>query len=370
MEVFSKGKIGSLTLKNRWIHSSTYEGLANPDGSCSDALLKLNRQLAAGGVSANIVSFSFIHDTGRSLKGQIGIHNDSMIPGLSRLAETIKKENCRAFIQIAHAGCHAVKRFSHAEPMGPSHIVTKKNGEAREMTKTEIAGVIQWFASGARRAREAGFDGVQLHMAHGYLLCSFLSPYYNRRQDEYGGSVEGRARLAVEVIRAVRQETGPDFPILAKLNCDDGLENGMNYELMGQTAAILEAAGLDAVELSGGCGADGAKWPSSRSVNPKTVDEEGYFKEASGAFRANCGLPLILVGGYRSPEGGEKMIAGGVSDFVSISRPLIREPDLINRWAGGDLSRARCVSCNVCRDRLFAEETPGLLCPFAERDAL
>jgi len=368
MKVFSEGKIGALTLKNRWIHSATYEGMAADDGSCTDRVIELNREIAAGGVAANIVSFSFVHDTGRSLKGQIGVHSDAMVPGLAKMAEAIKAEGCRAFIQIAHAGCHAVERFSHAQSMGPSHMVNKKGGEAREMSKGEIDEAIRWFADGARRVKEAGFDGVQLHMAHGYLLCSFFSPYYNHRQDEYGGSVENRARLAVEVVKAVRNEVGPDFPILAKLNSEDGIEGGVTYELAGQHAKILEEAGLDAIELSGGCGADGAKWPSSRGVNPKTVEEEGYFKGASPYFRANCNLPLILVGGYRTVEGGEKMTQSGAADFVSISRPLVREPGLIGRWLAGDTARAKCVSCNLCRDRLFAETVDGLICPFAVKD--
>ena len=367
MKVFTEGKIGNLKLKNRWIHSATYEGMASPDGSWSDEVIACSREIAAGGVAANVVSFAFVHETGRSLKGQIGIHNDDMIPGLARMADAIKKENCKAFIQIAHAGCHASLRFSNAQSIGPSPVTNIKGGLTREMTTTEIEDAVQWFADAARRGKQAGFDGIQLHMAHGYLLCSFLSPHYNRREDEFGGSVEGRSRFAVEVIKAVRREIGPDFPLIAKLNCEDGLEDGTTYDLMGKYAAIFQKAGLDAIELSGGCSADGAKWPSSRGFDPKTASEEGYFKGAASYFRASCSLPLILVGGNRSLEGGEKMISDGTCDFLSISRPLIREPDLINRWLSGGTSRAKCISCNVCRDRLFAEKTEYLVCPFASK---
>jgi len=368
MNVFSEGRIGNLILKNRWIHSATHEGNANPDGSCGPDIIELNRKIAAGGVAANIVSFAFVHDTGHSLHGQIGIHNDDMIPGLAKMAETIKKENCRAIIQIGHAGCHANESLSHAQSIGPSPMVNVKGGVTRQMTKTEIEDSIQWFADAARRAKEAGFEGIQLHMAHGYLLCSFLSPHYNHREDEYGGSIEGRIKLPLEVIQAVRREIGPDFPLLAKLNCEDGLDSGMTYDIMGHNVEIFQRAGLDAIEISGGCSADGAKWPSSRGFNPQTPEEEGYFKKAAPYFRAKCSLPLILVGGNRTLEAGETMIADGTCDFLSISRPLIREPGLINRWAAGDTSRAKCISCNLCRDRLFAQKETSLFCPFAELD--
>lgn len=368
MKIFTEGKIGNLTLKNRWIHSATYEGMANPDGSCSDQVIECSRNIAAGGVAANVVSFAFVHPTGRSLKGQIGIHTDDMIPGLTRMADAIKNENCKAFIQIAHAGCHASEVYSHAQSIGPSPVTNIKGGVTKEMTVAEIQEAVQWFVDGARRAKRAGFDGVQLHMAHGYLLCSFLSPHYNHREDEYGGSVEKRAKLAVEVIKAVRQEVGADYPLMAKLNCEDGLTTGTTYEMMAQTAAILQETGLDAIELSGGCSADGALWPSSRGVNPLTAEEEGYFKKAAPYFKKTCSLPLILVGGNRTPEAAERMITDGTTDFLSISRPLIREPGLINRWAAGDMSRAKCISCNVCRDRLFAGKEDYLICPFANKD--
>ena len=368
MKVFSEVKIGNLTLKNRWIHSATHEGNANPDGSCNDEIIEVNRKIAAGGVAANIVSFAFAHSTGQCLRGQIGIHNDDMIPGLAKMADAIKKENCKAIIQIGHAGCHAWDVYTGTQSIGPSPMTNVKGGVTREMTKMEIEDSIQWFANAARRAKEAGFDGIQLHMAHGYLLCSFLSPHYNHRQDEYGGSVEGRLKLPLEVVKAVRREIGPDFPLLAKLNCEEGLPTGMTYDVMGGNAAALQQAGLDGIEVSGGCSADGALWPSSRGFNPKTPEEEGYFKKAAPYFREKCSLPLILVGGNRTPEAGEKMIQDGTCDFLSISRPLVREPDLINRWASGDLSRAKCISCNVCRDRLFAHKEDSLICPFAKMD--
>ena len=370
MNIFTEGKIGNLALKNRWIHSATYEGMADPDGACTEQVIECSRKIAAGGVAANVVSFAFVHTTGRSLRGQIGIHTDDMIPGLTKMASAIKKENCKAFIQIAHAGCHASEVYSHAQSIGPSPMTNIKGGVTREMTHDEIKEAIQWFVDAAKRAKQAGFDGVQIHMAHGYLVCSFLSPHYNHRTDEYGGSVENRARFAVEIVKAVRREVGANYPLIAKLNCEDGLETGTTYEMMSEIAVLLQNAGLDAIELSGGCSADGALWPSSRGLDPRTPEEEGYFKQAAPYYRKTCTLPLILVGGNRTPEAAERMIEDGLTDFLSISRPLIREPGLINRWANGDLSRAKCISCNVCRDRLFAGKEDRLLCPFACKDQI
>ena len=367
MKVFTGAAIADLQLKNRFIHSATYEGMAAADGSCTEQLIETNRRIAAGGVAANIVSFSFVHDTGRSLKGQVGIHDDAMIAGLSRLAEAIKAENCKAFIQIAHAGCHADARYSHTQSMGPSAMTNKIGGEARAMSREEIHEAVGWFVAAAKRAKLAGFDGVQLHLAHGYLLLSFLSPYYNRRDDEYGGSPENRFRFIGEIIRGIREELGSSYPLLAKLNSTDGIEGGITHDLMASYACMLQDASVNAIEISGGSQVDGALWPSSRGVDPKTPAEEGYFRTVSPFFRASCTLPLIMVGGNRSLESAESMVSDGTTDFISISRPLIREPDLINRWKSGDTSRAKCISCNACKNNLFSLRVDHLYCPFAEK---
>ncbi len=288
---FEEGKIGNLVLKNRWIHSATYEGMAGDDGSCNDEIIRLNRNIAAGGVSANIVSFSYVHESGKCLRGQIGIHRDEMTHGLRKMAEAIKKKQCRAFIQLGHAGCHANSLYTGIQSIGPSEVYNVKGGHTRAMSKTEISDAVGWFAMAAKRAKEAGFDGVQLHMAHGYLLSSFLSPHYNHRTDEYGGSIVNRLRFPLEVIKAVRSTTGDNYPIIIKLNCEDGLEDGTTYDLMGEYVARLETSGIDAVELSGGCGADGALWPSSRGYDPKNIDDEGYFKRAASFYKNACALP-------------------------------------------------------------------------------
>ena len=252
--------------------------------------------------------------------------------------------------------------------MGPSVMENKRGGLARAMTRADIEDVVDLFASAAWRAKDAGFDGVQIHAAHGYMVSSFLSPHYNRRKDEYGGSVANRARLFIEILDKIRAKVGPDYPVITKLNSSDLVEGGLTPEMMVETGLILEKNGLDAIELAGGSNTDNAHPDvSSLPIDPKSPDEEGYFVEAAKLYKKQVKIPLILVGGFRSLEGCSKILDANIADFISLSRPLVREPRLINRWQAGDIARARCISCNLCRKVLFAEQVPGLMCPVEKK---
>ncbi|MGI5892595.1 MAG: NADH:flavin oxidoreductase [Bacillota bacterium] len=363
MKVFEQGQIGKMTVKNRFVHSPTYECLADDDGYCTPELIAFNREIAEGGVGLHTVSFAFVHNSGRHLKGQIGIHNDKALPGLSELAKSIKEGGARAFIQIAHSGPHANKIYSGQQSMGPSAMVNKRGGECRAMTIGEIEEAIGWFSDAARRTRDAGFDGVCIHASHGYLIGSFLSPVYNHREDQYGGSLENRARLFIEVFRAIRREVGPDYPIITKMNSEDRAIGGMTSSEMVETALLFQNEGIDAIELSVGINADaGEPDVSSPPVDPKTPENEGYFREAAVLYKKSVSTPLILVGGFRSLEGCEMALQSNVADFISLSRPLVREPNLIKRWMQGDTARAKCISCNLCRKDLFSGATTRLQC--------
>jgi 2,4-dienoyl-CoA reductase-like NADH-dependent reductase (Old Yellow Enzyme family) len=214
------------------------------------------------------------------------------------------------------------------------------------MTTQDIREIVDAFAGAARRAKSAGFDGVQVHSAHGYLLSQFLSPIYNRRRDEYGEDVRNRARIHLEIYDAVRQAVGKDYPILIKMNCRDFAENGLSLEDSVQIAGLFAGAGFDAIELSGGLLTNKELSPCRPGIN--SVDKEAYFKEEARVFKQEVGIPLILVGGVRSIEVAEQLIADGVADYISMSRPFIREPDLVNRWKAGDRSRSSCKSDNLC----------------------
>lgn len=202
------------------------------------------------------------------------------------------------------------------------------------------------YVDAARRAQSAGFDGIQLHSAHGYLLSQFLSPWFNRRTDQYGGTGENRVRIHIETIRAIREVVGNDYPMLAKINSQDFSEGGLVVGDSIAAAGRMVEAGLDAIELSGGLLTGGRLSPSRPNID--TPEKEAYFQDAAGAFKRALGVPLILVGGIRSMEVAERLLTEKGADYVSMSRPLIREPDLIQRWRSGDRSRAQCISDNLC----------------------
>jgi 2,4-dienoyl-CoA reductase-like NADH-dependent reductase (Old Yellow Enzyme family) len=223
------------------------------------------------------------------------------------------------------------------------------------MTREDIKEVVKAFGQAARRVKQSGFDAVQLHCAHGYLLCAFISPYANRRTDEYGGSVENRARMVLETYREVRKEVGGDYPVLVKMNAEDLLDGGLTIDQSAKIAGWLAEEGIDAIEISAG-GSEGNT--RSARTNIKTPEQEAYLLPYAREFKKHTGsVPLILVGGMRSPEVVEKVLEEGCVDYVSICRPLIREPHLVKRWKEGNREKARCVSCNLCYSEVWSGPT-------------
>jgi 2,4-dienoyl-CoA reductase-like NADH-dependent reductase (Old Yellow Enzyme family) len=232
------------------------------------------------------------------------------------------------------------------------------------MTPKEIQEFVKSFVESAERARNADFDGIQIHSAHGYLLSQFLSPIFNHRKDEYGGDIRNRARIHLDVLEAVRRAVGPDYPILVKMNSQDFADNGLSLDDSLQAAILFEKGGIDAIELSGGLLINPKLNPSRMGI--KTEDKEAYFKEEAKAYKQKVQVPLILVGGNRSFAVAEGLIEEGVADYISMSRPFIREPDLINRWKSGDLRKAACKSDNMCFEP--ARKGQGIYCLTEERE--
>ena len=212
----------------------------------------------------------------------------------------------------------------------------------------EIDQVVEAFGKAAGRAKKAGFDGVQLHAAHGYLLSQFLSPFFNKRTDNYGGSIENRARILLEAFHAVRNEVGEEYPVFVKINSEDFVEGGLTVAEMLQVCAMLEKAGVDAIEMSGGTIYASGAYSSCRVGALDSPEKEVYYKEAAVRYKEKINVPLILVGGIHSFGVSEHLISEGVADFISICRPLIREPNLIKRWKDGDTAPPACVYCNGC----------------------
>ncbi len=347
-KLFETTTINGMTLQNRFVRSATWEGMAGEDGTVSAKLVDLMRNLAKGGVGLIITGHAHVLANGQASPFQTGIYKDDFIPGLRQVTDAVHDAESKIVLQIAHAGCQALQRFTGTEPVGPSVFENRGKAVCREITPDEIKETLKAFGNAAVRAKQAGFDGIQLHGAHGYLFSQFLSPFYNKRTDEYGGSLENRARLLIEAYREIRQRVGDDYPVLLKVNSHDYVDNGLNIKDMVSVSEMLQNEGIDAIELSGGTiHADRAHVPV-RAGKIDSEDKEVFYHEAARAYKKKITVPLILVGGIRSYNIAESLVTDGTTDYVSLSRPLIREPDLINRWKSGDHSKATCISCNAC----------------------
>ena len=347
--IFDSTNLGSIELSNRHVRSATWEGLADPDGRMTPDLMRIYEDLADGGVGLIISSYLYVQQIGKQSLGQIGVYSDDLIPGLSDLAAAVHDRGGKLVGQIVHCGGQADRRLNGGhQPVAPSAVDSEGYSMTpRELSGGEIETVISDFAAAARRLQTAGFDGVQLHGAHGYLLAQFLSAIRNRRTDEYGGSLVNRSRFYLEVYRAVRSEVGPDFPVMIKISASDFVEGSTTEEDSCYLASALAAEGIDAIEVSGGKPGStkiGAARPNIR----ETKDEAYFLPQAEAIRRAAPAVPLMLVGGVRSPEVIEQILEQGTADYFSMCRPLIREPSLPARWLSGDRQRAACISCLGC----------------------
>jgi 2,4-dienoyl-CoA reductase-like NADH-dependent reductase (Old Yellow Enzyme family) len=320
--------------------------------------------LATGGVGLIVSGHAYVSPVGQASPYQLGIYDDSLIDGLKSITDGVHAAGGKIVAQLAHAGHFALEKAIGAAPVVVSHFDGLAQTPRTELSVADIQDLKAVYVAAARRARTAGFDGIQLHSAHGYLFSQFLSPWFNRRTDAYGGSPGNRVRIHVETIRAIRQAVGDDFPVLVKMNSEDFAEGGLTLAESIAAARQMVAAGLDAIELSGGLLTGGKFSPSRPNINKK--EKEAYFKEAAQAFKKALDVPLILVGGIRSLEVAEGLLDTETTDYVSLSRPLIREPQLIRRWQSGDRARARCLSDNLCfRPGMTGK---GIYCVTQERE--
>jgi 2,4-dienoyl-CoA reductase-like NADH-dependent reductase (Old Yellow Enzyme family) len=346
-KLFEPTTIKNMVLANRFVRSATWEGLATEDGSCTPALIDILVQLARGGVGLIITGHTFVRKDGRAGPWQMAIYDDVFLPGLIKMTNAVHEAGGKIVTQISHAGCRAATRLSDIQLIGPSRFENERGVACREMTHADIEGVASSFAQAAVRARKAGFDGVQIHGAHAYLIDQFLSPFYNKRTDGYGGPVENRARMALEVLKSVRKAVGDDFPVLIKMTSEDFLDGGLTVEEMIESSLMLEQAGIDAIEMSGG-NVYSADYSPFRRGKPGLEQQEVYYREAAKRFKKKVHVSLMLVGGIRSYGVAKQLATEGIADYVAMSRPFIREPGLVNRWRSGDTRKALCVSDNGC----------------------
>jgi 2,4-dienoyl-CoA reductase-like NADH-dependent reductase (Old Yellow Enzyme family) len=368
--LFEPTTIRGMELANRFVRSATWEGLADPEGRPIPELARMYGDLARGRVGLIISSHAFVIPEGRAGTEQLGAHDDAVIPALRQLVAAVHEAGGKIALQVAHAGLWAAsgdgEGAERAQPLGPSVRQSEAGPVGREMTSDDIASVIQAFGGAAARAKAAGCDAVQIHAAHGYLLSEFLSPLFNRRTDAYGGSRANRPRLVVEVAAAVRAAVGPDYPVLIKMNSEDFVAGGLTVDDMLESAALIAAAGVDAIELSGGTSLSGDLGPI-RTKHGIPEDREAYYEDASLRLKQKVSVPVMLVGGIRSLEAAERLVEHGYTDYIALSRPLISEPDLVGRWERGDREPATCRSCNHCFYRGLKGES--VYCKHAKRES-
>jgi 2,4-dienoyl-CoA reductase-like NADH-dependent reductase (Old Yellow Enzyme family) len=326
-------------------------------------LINLMAALAEGGVGLIITGHAYVARRGQATPAQLGIYDDKLIPGLRAMVDAVHEKDGKIVAQLAHSGMLAIPKLIDSVPLAPSAIEGLSEAPLQEMILEDIQETVEAFGKAAGRACEAGFDSVQLHAAHSYLLSQFLSPAFNHRTDAYGGSIEKRTRMLLEVVQSIRKQVGRDYPVLIKMNCCDFLKDGLELEDSIQAAAMLQEAGIDAIEVSGGTFASGDLMPVRTGI--VTEDDEAYFQTEARAFKERIGIPIILVGGIRSFPIAEKIVNDHSADYISMCRPFIREPGLINRWQSGDLSKATCLSDSKCLRPALAGK--GVYCVVEKR---
>jgi 2,4-dienoyl-CoA reductase-like NADH-dependent reductase (Old Yellow Enzyme family) len=356
--LFAPSEINGMTISNRFVRSATWSGMATDDGASTPQLVDLMRDLAKGGIGLIITGHAYVQQDGQAGQWQLGIYKDELIPGLKTITQAVHERSGKIILQLAHAGFYANSAFTGLTPLAPSNIDELSKKPRKEMRIQDIKEMVNSFGEAARRARDAGFDGVQIHSAHGYLLSQFLSPFFNRRTDAYGGKIQNRARILLEVLESIRNVVGRNCPILVKLNSQDFIENGLKLEDSMRVGTMLSERGIDGIELSGGVLISSQFSPSRKGITSKK--KEAYFRNEAQSFKKAINVPLILVGGIRSYHVANQLIDEGVADYISMCRPFIREPNLINRWKAGDLRKAACISDNMCFSPAMAGK--GIYC--------
>jgi 2,4-dienoyl-CoA reductase-like NADH-dependent reductase (Old Yellow Enzyme family) len=374
--IFSAAKLGGLTLRNRVIKTATYEGMC-PGGIPSPSLTKHHRDLAAGGVGMTTVAYCSVSPNGRTFSEQMTMRPE-VVPKLREVTDAVHSEGAAASLQLGHCGYFSKNaELTLKRPLGPSFGINEYGlmagmPFAGAMTEADIEHTIEEFGAAAGLAAEAGFDAVELHLGHGYLLSQFLSPAVNRRRDRFGGSLENRLRFPLAAVRRVREVVGAELPILAKTNLRDGFKGGLELEEAIGVARALEAEGIDAIVLSGGFT---SKSPFflfrgerplkemieveksrlqkltlrvfGRAIIKAHPFEEMFFLEDAREVRKAVKVPLVLLGGIVSLANIEQAMAEGF-EFVAMGRALINDPGLIGKLERGEVARSACVPCNKC----------------------
>lgn len=382
-DVFAPATLGPVRLRNRTVKAATFEG-RTPDGQVTDELIEYHAVVGRGGVGLTTVAYLAVAPEGRTHREQIVVGEHSLA-GLQRLTDAIHATGAAIAGQVGHAGPVANGRSNGVKAISASRMPSPLSMQMiRSASEADLTRVTKAYVAAARLLVRAGFDVLELHMAHSYLISSFLAPGLNRRRDRWGGSLENRARLGRQVARAVRDEVGSEVALTAKVSVSDGFKGGVTTDEGVEYAAMLDADGcLDALQMSGGSSLMnpmylfrgeapvsefaatmplavrlGMRTPVGRSFLKSYPFEEAYFREKQLRFRAAVSMPLIQLGGINDRATMERAMADGF-DFVAMGRALLREPDLVNRLSSGAASGGVCIHCNRCMPTIYS----GTRCP-------
>lgn len=375
--LFDETKIKGMLLKNRLVRSATHEAMADENGFPTERLYKLYERLAKGGVGLIISGYAYVSRDGKS-DAMLGIDSDQLIPNYRELVNQVHQNGARIAMQINHCGRQTTKEMTGSQPIAPSTVKEKVFlVKPREMTEDDIERIIEVFAQSARRVKEIGFDALQLHAAHGFLINQFLCPHTNRRDDRWGGSIENRMRFLKRIYEKCRKQVGDDYPILIKINAYDHMKNGLKQDEIVEMAKSISDMGFDGIEVSCGIAEDGGstvrgdlpldvildEWDMYKRKNSlfrfimkrygnkiiKPVPfSQGYNIESAKRIKDSVNIPVFVVGGMVDPAAMEETLENGNAEYISLSRALITDPNFPNKIKEGDRKPSRCIHCNLC----------------------
>ncbi|MCB0756691.1 MAG: NADH:flavin oxidoreductase [Flavobacteriales bacterium] len=377
--LFSPFKLGPVTLRNRTIRAAAFEGMC-PNNLPSDQLTAYHKAVAAGGIGMTTVAYAATERSGLSFPHQL-LLNEEALPGLRVLTEAVHKEGAACSIQIGHCGNMAKRSVTGLRPLAPTSRINMYGPTfPKAMTRSEIQESAKAFGRAVKLARSAGFDAVEVHAGHGYLISQFLSPYTNQRNDEFGGSLENRSKFMRMVMDEVKQAAGTDMAVLVKMNMRDGFLGGMQLEESLEVAKMLQQDGADALVLSGGFVSKAPMYILKGAMPIRVLAhymddalmrvfvrlfgdvlikkekfEEAYFLKDALLFREQVDIPLVYVGGLISREKIDKVLGNGF-ELVAMARALLKDPDFVNRLLDDELSRSSCDTCNYCIARMYSRE--------------
>ncbi|MFC2005444.1 NADH:flavin oxidoreductase [Chloroflexota bacterium] len=340
--LFEPYRIGGLELENRFVRSATWDATADSSGVVTDTSVALYRELARGRIGLIVSGYAFVSPLGQANPGQYSAHTDDMVPGLHRMVQVVHEGGGKIALQIVHAGINSPYLSRKGITLQAVSRIEEISTPHREMTGEEIESLINDYVSAALRGKEAGFDALQLHAAHGYGMSQILSSFYNRRSDQWGGNAENRRRFHLEVVRRIRRAIGADFPFMIKFGVKDDVEGGLSLAEGLETAQRMVEEGVDAIEVSAGAG--GALLVMKKGK----TEERAPFRRRAAAAKQAVTVPVMVVCGIRSLEMAQSIVDSGDADLISMCRPFIREPGLVARWQRGEKDPATCISCSKC----------------------